>query len=104
MSVHVCVESLVLLEPWSGIAYKIKCVVYVPIIYLVRLDTPYPDPPGPKRGARWGSGASAMHFGGKFITQTLLGTPNLVWVGLLIGPQIRIWKDLFQGEFITSKL
>ena len=63
----------------------------------MRLDTLYPDPQGPgglKGGARWGSGASAMHFGGKFITQKLLGTPNLVVVGHLIGPQIQIWKDL----------
>ena len=35
-----------------------------------------------------------MHFGGKFIKQKLLGTPNLVGVGHLIGSQIRIWKDL----------
>ena len=35
-----------------------------------------------------------MHFGGKFIKQKLPGTPNLVEVGHLIGPQIRIWKDL----------
>ena len=35
-----------------------------------------------------------MHFGGNFIKQKLLGTPDLVGVGHLIGPQIRIWKDL----------
>ena len=52
----------------------------------MRSDTPYLDP--------WGSGASAVHFEGKFITQKLLGTPNLVGVGHLIGTQIRIWKDL----------
>ena len=45
-----------------------------------------------------------MHFGGKFIKQKLQGTPNLVGVGYPIGPQIQFWKDLFQGEFITSKL
>ena len=33
-------------------------------------------------------------LGGKFITQKLLGTPNLVGLGYLIGPQIQIWKDL----------
>ena len=49
---------------------------------------------GPKRGAQWGSGASAMHFGGYFIQQKLLGTPNLVGVGHLFGPQIQDWKDL----------
>ena len=51
--------------------------------------TPYtltPGSRGPKRGAWWGSGASAVHFGGKFITQKLLGTPNLVGVGHLRGP------------------
>ena len=48
----------------------------------------------PIRGARWGSGASLVHFGGKFIKQKLLGTPNLVGIGHLIGPQIQIWKDL----------
>ena len=37
-----------------------------------------PGSRGPKRGARWGSGASAMHFGGSFIKQKLQGTPNLV--------------------------
>ena len=51
-----------------------------------------------------------MLFGGHFKTQKLLGTLNLVGVGDLCGPQIRIWKDLdpasgavltnFQGEFI----
>ena len=35
-----------------------------------------------------------MHFGGRFITQKLLGTPNLVGVGQFFGPPIRIWKDL----------
>ena len=33
-------------------------------------------------------------LGGKFITQKLLGTPNLVGLGHLLGPQIWICKDL----------
>ena len=72
----------------------------------MRLDTLYPDPgvQGAQRGAQWGSGAAGVHFGGKFIKQKLLGTPDLVGVGHPIGPQIQFWKDLFQGEFITSKL
>ena len=73
----------------------------------MRLDTLYLDPQGPgglKGGAQWGSGASAVHFGENFIKQKLQGTPNLVGVGYPIGPQIQFWKDLFQGEFITSKL
>ena len=49
---------------------------------------------GPKRGAWWGSGASAVHFGGNFIKKKFLVTPNLVGVGHLFGPQIWIWKDL----------
>ena len=38
------------------------------------------------------------------------GTPDLVGVGHLFGPQIRIWKDLgpmvthYEGEFIKSEL
>ena len=48
----------------------------------------------PKREAWWGSGASAVYFGGHFIKQKLLGTHNLVGVGHLFGPQIWIWKDL----------
>ena len=65
--------------------------------------TPYTLTPR-VQGAQWGSGASAVHFGGNFIKQKLPGTPNLVGVGHLIGPQIRIWKDLgpmshFQGDF-----
>ena len=51
-------------------------------------------PRGPKRGAWWGSEASAMHFGANFIKQKLLGTPNLVGACYPTGPQIRIWKDL----------
>ena len=49
---------------------------------------------GGQKGARWGSGASGVHFGENFIKQKLQGTPNLVGVGHLIGPQIQIWKDL----------
>ena len=59
--------------------------------------TPYtltPRVQGVKRGGLMGSGASGVHFGGKFIKQKLLGTPNLVGVGHPIGPQIQIWKDL----------
>ena len=59
--------------------------------------THYTLPPGSrgrKRGAWWGSAASGVHFGGNFITQKLLGNPNLVRVGHLFGPQIWIWKDL----------
>ena len=85
------------------IAYKINCVVYVPNSYLMRLDTSYVTlrSRGPKRGVRWGSGASAVHFGEIFIKQKLLGTPNLVGIGHLIGPQIQIWKDL--GQWLTFK-
>ena len=62
----------------------------------MRLDLPYLDPgvQGVQKGPWWGSGASVVHFGGKFIRQKLLGTPNLVGVSHLIGPQIQIWKDL----------
>ena len=59
----------------------------------MRLDTLYLDPQGPG-GAQWGSGASAVHFGGNFIKQKLLGTPKLVGVGHLRQPQVQIWKDL----------
>ena len=55
----------------------------------MRLDTLYLDPQGPgglKGGAQWGSGASAVHFGGNFIKQKLPGTPNLEGVGHLFGP------------------
>ena len=54
--------------------------------------TPYTLTPG-VQGAQWGSGASWVHFGKNSIKQKLLGTPNLVGVGHLIGPQIQIWKD-----------
>ena len=39
-------------------------------------------------------GVLEPHLGGNFIKQKLLGTPNLVGVGHLFGPQIWIWKDL----------
>ena len=45
-----------------------------------------PIPPTP--------GVLGVHFGRNFIKQKLLGTPHLVRVGHLIGPQIQIWKDL----------
>ena len=60
------------------------------------------------------SGASAVHFGKNFIKQKLQGAPDLVGLGHLFGPQIRIWKDLgplcasgavllhFQEGFITQ--
>ena len=75
---------------------KTNVVVYVPNSYLVWLDTLYPDPEskGVQKGARWGSGASAVLFGKNFIKQKLLGTPNTVGVGHLFGCQIQIWKDL----------
>ena len=46
---------------------------------------------GPKEGW-WGSGASAMHFGGQFFKQKSHRAPNLVGVGHLFGPQIQIQK------------
>ena len=68
---------------------KITVVVYVPNSYLIGLDTLYPDP-----RVQGGSGTSAVHFGENFLKQKLQSTPNLVVVGHLFGPQIRIWKDL----------
>ena len=56
---------------YGRLAYKIKVVWDLPTSYLVRLGTLGPG------GALWGSAASAMHFGGNFITQKLLGTPQL---------------------------
>ena len=49
---------------------------------------------GAKKGARWGSGASALHFA---------GIPNLVVMGHLFGPQIWIWKDLGLVWSLTFK-
>ena len=76
--------------------HKTKVVVYVPNCYLVRLDTPTLPlgSKGGQKGTRWGSGASAEDIGRNFVKQKLLGTSNLVGVGHLLGPQIRIWKDL----------
>ena len=77
--------------------HKIKAVVYVPnrlcwVGHLLHW------PLGP-RGAQWGSGASAVHFGGHFVKQKLLGTPNLVQAVHLFGCQIQIWKDLGPVSF-----
>ena len=47
-----------------------------------------------RKGGPVGFCSLAVHFGGNFIKQKLLGTPNLVGVGHPIGPQIQIWKDL----------
>ena len=76
------------------ITQKLKCILPIAIWYALRPPKLTLWSRRPKRGARWGSGASAVHFGGNFIKQKLLGTPDLVGVGHLIGPQIRIWKDL----------
>ena len=46
------------------------------------------------QGVQGVSGASAVRFGKNFIKQKLQGAPDLVGVGHLFGPQIRIWKDL----------
>ena len=48
--------------------------------------------PGCVKGVRGVSGASTMHFGENFIKQKLQGTPDLIGVGHIFGPQI--WKDL----------
>ena len=60
------------------------------------LDTLYSDPEskGGQKGARWGSGASAVLFGKNFLKQKLLVTANTVGVGHFFGCQIQIWKDL----------
>ena len=57
---------------------------------------PVPPPPGTGcvKGVRGASGASTVHFGENFIKQKLQGAPDLVGVGHLFGPQIRIRKDL----------
>ena len=54
---------------------------------------------GAQNGARWGSGASDVHFSEMFIKQKLLGTLNIVGICHLYGPQIWIWKDLDQVCF-----
>ena len=56
--------------------------------------TQYPPGMGCVKGVQGASGASTVRFGENFIKQKLLGTPNLVGVGHLRGPQIQIWKDL----------
>ena len=58
-----------------------------------RPGTPTPGY-GVRKGVRGASGASTVRFGKNFIKQKLPGTPNLVGVGHLFGPQIQIWKDL----------
>ena len=62
---------------------------------------PPPPPPGTGciKGVQGVSGASAVHFGKNFIKQKLQGAPDLVGVGHLFGPQIRIWKDLGPMSF-----
>ena len=69
--------------------------MYVPNSYLVRLDTPYLDPrvQGAQKGGPVGFWSLSRAFWWKLDQQKLLGTPNLVGVGHLIGPQIQIWKD-----------
>ena len=52
---------------------------YMSLIAIWSSWTPFTLPPGirgPKRGARWGSRAAMVQFGGKFIKQKLLGTPT----------------------------
>ena len=58
----------------------------------MKLDTPYPNPwvQEGQKGARCGSGASVVHFGKNFVKQKLLGLPNTVGLGHLLGPQILI--------------
>ena len=60
------------------------------------VSTRYPHPPGTGcvKGVWGASGASTVRFGKNFIKQKLLGTPSLMGVGHLFGPQIQIWKDL----------
>ena len=57
-------------------------------------STPHPQGMGCVKGVWGASGASTMSFGKNFIKQKLQGTLDLVGVGHLFGPQIRIWKDL----------
>ena len=58
--------------------------------------TRYPPPPdmGCIKGVRGAYRASTVCFGKNFIKQKLLGTPDLVGVGHLFGPQIWIPMDL----------
>ena len=55
-----------------------------------------PPPPGTGciKGVWGASGASTMRFGENFTKQKLQGTPNFVRAGHLLGPQIRILKDV----------
>ena len=62
-------------------------------------STPPPPGMGCIKGVQGISGASAMHFGKNFIKQKLQDAPDLVGVGHLFGPQIRIWKDLGPMSF-----
>ena len=67
---------------------------------------------GAQNGARWGSGASDVHFSEMFIKQKLLGTLNIEGVCHLYGPQIWTWTKCasgavvlpFQEEYTKSKL
>ena len=59
------------------------CVLEKAIWWGLTPSTLTPGSQGAKRGAWWGSGASAVHFGGYFIKQKLLCTINLVKVGYL---------------------
>ena len=65
------------------------------------VSTQYPHPPGREyvKGLRGDAGTTAMPFGKIFIKLKLQGTPNLVGVGHLFGPQIQIWNDLGPMSF-----
>ena len=58
------------------IAYKIKILWCVPNSFLGWSPSTLPRSRERKSGPRFGSGASAVHFGKNFIKQKLLGTPN----------------------------
>ena len=60
-----------------------------------------PPPPGMGcvKGVWEDLGASTVHFGKNFIKQKMQGTPNIVGVGHLFGPQIWIQKDLGSMSF-----
>ena len=62
-------------------------------------QNPPPTGYGVCKGVQGASGASAVHFGKNFIKQKFQGAPDLVGVGHLFGPQIRIWKDLGPMSF-----